>query len=99
MAMDKRELQKQYWELERRFEANKTKRAVQTILAFAVAFFALWYYIERPSGLEILGIAGVSIVLAGIYFLINALIFGQLASKSNAENKILEDMKKRLQEE
>ena len=97
--MNKRELQKQYYELERRFESNKTKRAVQTILAFAVAFFALGYYIDRPTGLEILGIAGASIVLAGIYFLINALIFGQLASKSNAENRILEDMKKRLQEE
>ena len=97
--MNKRELQKQYYELEQRFEANKTKRAVQTILAFAVAFFALGYYIDRPTGLEILGIAGASIVLAGIYFLINALIFGQLASKSNAENRILEDMKKRLQEE
>lgn len=97
--MDKRELQKQYWELERRFESNKIKRAVQTILAFAATFFTIYCYNVRPSFLEIIGIAGGSIVLAGIHFLINALIFGQLVSKSNAENKILEDMKKRLQEE
>ena len=96
--MDKKELYKEYYELERRFEANKTKRALQTILAFAVVFFVIFYSTDRPTGLEIIGTAVASIVMAGIYFLINATIFGQLASKSNSENKILEDMKKKLRE-
>ena len=99
MAMDKRELQKQYWELERRFESNKTKRAVQTILAFAVAFFVIFYTTDRPTGFEIIATAIVSIVMAGIHFFVNVIIFSQLINVSNAENKILEDMKKKLQEE
>ena len=96
--MDKQELQRHYLELEKRFEANKTNRAVKTILAFAVAFFVIFYSTDRPTGFEIIGTAIASIVMAGIHFLINATIFGQLASKSNSENKILEDMKKKLRE-
>lgn len=96
--MDKNELWKHYLELDRRFEANKTKRAVKTILAFAVAFFVIFYSTDRPTGFEIIATAIVSIVMAGIHFLVNGLIFGQLVSVSNAENKILEDMKKKLRE-
>jgi hypothetical protein len=97
--MDKNELRNHYYELERRFEANKAKRAVKTILAFAVAFFVIFYSTDRPTGLEIIGAAVVSIVMAGIHFLVNGLIFSQLISVSNAENKILENMKKKLQEQ
>lgn len=96
--MDKKELLKQYLELEKRFEANKINRAVKTILAFAIAIFAIWYSTDRPTGFEIIGTAIASIVMAGIHFFVNGLIFGQLVSVSNAENKILEDMKKKLRE-
>lgn len=96
--MDKNELRNHYYELERRFEANKTNRAVKTILAFAVAFFVIFYSTDRPTGFEIIGEAIVSIVMAGIHFFVNGLIFGQLANKSNAENNILEGIRKKLNE-
>lgn len=96
--MDKKELQKQYYELERQFESNKTKRAIRTVLAFAVAFFVILCFAEKPTGFEIIGTAFASIVLAGIHFWINAFIFGQLCNVSNSENKVLEDIRKKLQE-
>jgi hypothetical protein len=96
--MDKKELQQHYFELQRQFEANKTKRAVKTILAFAVAFFWIGYVREKPTGIEILYSALASIVIAGFHFFINAFISGQLCDVSNGENRILEGIKKKLDE-
>lgn len=97
--MDKKELQKQYYELQKRFEANKTKRAVKTILAFAVAFFAVLYMVEKPTGiLEIVATIIMSVIWAGFHFWINSIIFIQLCDVSNGENRILEGIKKKLDE-
>lgn len=96
--MNRSQLQQHYFELERQFEANKTKRAVKTVLAFAVAFFIIWYIIGKPSGLEILGVLVASVFLAVIHVVINGAIFGQLCDANKAENKILEDIRKKLKE-
>lgn len=96
--MDKNELRKHYYELEKRFEANKQKRTIKTILAFAVAFFWIGYVREKPTGIEILYYALGSIFIAGIHFWINAIIFSQLCDIGNGEKRILEGIKKKLDE-
>lgn len=97
--MDKNELRKHYYELQKRFESNKQKRAVKTVLAFAVAFFAVLYAVEKPTGiLEILLTIVASVIWAGFHFFINAFIFGQLCDVSNGENRILEGIRKQLNE-
>jgi hypothetical protein len=96
--MNRSELQQHYFELQRQFEANKTKRAVKTVLAFAVAFFIIWSIIEKPTGWEILGVLVASVFLAVIHVVINGAIFGQLADIQKAENNILESIRKKLQE-
>lgn len=97
--MDKKELQQHYFELERQFEANKQKRAIKTILAFAVAFFAVLFMIEKPTGiLEILLTIVASVIWSVFHFVINAFIFGQLCDVSKAENRMLEEIRKKLNE-
>ena len=96
--MDKKDLQQHYFELERQFEANKTRRAIKTILAFTIAFFVIWCIIDRPTGFEILGVLVASIFLAVIHVVINGAIFGQLCDVSKAENRMLEEIRKKLNE-
>lgn len=96
--MDKKELSQQYTELERKFDANKARRAIMTVLAFAVAFFVILYIVEKPEGIEILYLVPVSIIMAGINFFVNSIVFTQLCNVSNSENKVLEEIRKKLQE-
>lgn len=97
--MDKNELRKHYYEMDKKFEANKAKRAIKTVLAFAVAFFAVLCMLHKPTKiLDIVAYVFVSVIWAGIHFLINATIFGQLCNLSKAENNILEGIRKRLNE-
>lgn len=96
--MDRSELQQHYFELKRKFEANKIKRAVKTILAFSIAIFGIWYFTDRPTGIEIVGTAIASVFMAGIHFWINTIIFTQLVNVSKAENNILDGIRKKLNE-
>ena len=97
--MDTKELRQHYYELDRQFQRNKTRRAIKTILAFAVAFFAVLYMVEKPEGiLDIVGNIVLSVILAGFHFWINALIFGQLSEVSHAEDRMLDRIRKELQE-
>lgn len=96
--MDKNELRKHYYELEKRFEANKKKRAIKTILAFAVAFFIIGYIIEKPTGWQIISILVASVFMAVIHVVINGAIFSQLSDINKAENNILEGIRKKLNE-
>lgn len=96
--MDKNELRKHYHELQKRFESNKTKRAVKTVLAFAVAFFIIGYIIEKPTGWQIVSILVASVFLAVIHVVINGAIFGQLSDINKAENNILDGIRKKLNE-
>lgn len=90
--MNKNELWKLYCDTEKQVEKARTKRAIKTIAAFAIVFFLLFYFIEKPTGIEIIGDLLVSIVLAGIYFLVNALIFGQLTRVGEKERQLLADL-------
>lgn len=96
--MDKNELWRLYCEREKQVEKARNKRAIITVFVFASAFFLYTYFIERPTGAEIIGNALASIVLAGIYLVVNAVIFGQLYKVSDNERKMLEELKKRMDE-
>lgn len=94
--MDRNELYKHLVETDKKFEKAKEKRAIKTILAFAVVFFIFLCLDEKPSGIEFVLAAVVSVVFSGIYFVVNSLVFGYLALQGDAERKYLEAIKKKL---
>ena len=96
--MTKNELWRLYCEKEREFEKAKTKRSIITIAVFAIVIFLLIGFGERPDDIEIFRNILVSIVLAGIYFVVNGAIFSQLFSTSENERKTLDGIKKRMDE-
>lgn len=96
--MDKKELYKLLAVREAQFEKAKERRAVKTILAFAIVFFMLLCLVDKPEGLELLWAAFASVIVAGIYVVVNAIVFGWLFQQSETERKILEDMRKQLSE-
>ena len=96
--MTKNELWKLYCDTEKKFERAKQKRLIKTVAFFAVAIFLCIYFIEKPTGSDIIGNLLVSVVLAGIYVVVNAAIFGQLANVSEGERRALENIKKRIDE-
>lgn len=59
--MDKKELYKLLIVKESQFEKAKTRRLIKTILAFSLVFFLLFCRIERPSGLDCIGYAFMSV--------------------------------------
>ena len=93
------ELWRRYFELDKAFENAKLKRMIITILAFSIAIFIIfWRTGEISMGIGIVGDIIASIVLAGIYVLINTLVFGQLADKGRDEADILERLRKEISE-
>lgn len=94
--MNKNELWELYCTTEKQVEKARTKRAIKTIAAFAIVFFLLFYFIEKPTGIDIIVDLLVSIFLAGIYVLVNTLIFGQLSRVSENERQLLADLMMRL---
>lgn len=74
----------------------KLKRNLLVVLLFSIVYFFILKYLEEPEGLELLGTALVSLVLGGIHFFVNLLIFLPLINKSNSENAYLENLKKQL---
>lgn len=96
--MEKHELYSLLAKKEEEFDKAKGKRSIITIFAFAIAFFCAIFLVEQPTGFEIVGIAFVSIFIAGIHFFVNALVFSILFRKGEAEKKILESIKKEISE-
>lgn len=97
--MDKKDLYTLLHDKEEQFERAKSKRAIKTILALSVVIFAIMYFREKPRCItEIAGMLLVAIFLAGIDFLVHAIIFTQLTDKSTTENRILEDIRKKIKE-
>lgn len=94
--MDKKELYKQLVVKEAQFEKAKERRAIKTILAFAIVFFLLLCWVEEPSGIEFLWTAVLAVVVAGIYFVVNAAVFGWLSLQSESERRYLENLRKQL---
>ena len=96
--MDRNALYRALSEAERRSEKAKTKRMLITIGFFSLVIFAIFLYTEQPEGLEILEALGASIILGGIYFYFNAIIFSTLYTKSEEENRYINTLKKKLAE-
>lgn len=86
-----------YYEKDKKFEAAKFKRTLITWLGFAALFFFLFICLTDVYGMEILGVLVGSLMLSGVYTLVNLLIFGLwLAGKGNDEMQTLASIKKRI---
>lgn len=96
--MDKNELYRLLIEKERQFEKAKTKRLIKTILAYAIAFFLFFCYLNKPSGLDFIGYALISVLVSAVHIWINAPVFSYLVRQGEAERKYLEDLRKQLSE-
>lgn len=95
---ERNRLNQLYWELDKKYEAAKGRRAITSILVFAVAYFVFFWIVDRPVGLDILGTAVAAIFIGGVHFWINTLIFSQLFRLSESENRTLESIRKQLSE-
>ena len=97
IKMDKKDLYELLRSKENEFEKAKGKRAIKTIAALSVVIFAIMYFRERPRSItEIVGMFFGALFLAGIDFWFHAIIFTQLCGVSESENRMLEDIKKRI---
>ena len=96
--MDKNELYRLLIEKDKEFEKAKRKRFRKTVLAYSIAFFLLFCYLNKPSGLDFLGYAVISVLVAVVHVIINAPVFHYLVLQSEAERKYLEDLRKQLSE-
>ncbi len=96
--MDKNELYKLLVVKEAQFEKAKERRAIKTILAFAIGFFLILCLVEEPSGIEFVWTAVTAVIMAGFHVVVNAAVFGWLSLQSETERKILEDLRKQLSE-
>lgn len=96
--MDKKDLYQLLVTKEAQFEKAKERRAIKTIVAFAVIFFLLLCWVEEPTGIEFIWAAVLAVVMAGVYFVVNAAVFGWLSLKSESERKYLEQLRKQLSE-
>ena len=96
--MDKNELYRLLVTKDAEFEKAKQKRAIKTILAFALVFFLILCWVENPSGIEYVWAAIVAIIMAAIHLVVNAPIFHYLVLKGEAERKYLEELRRQLSE-
>ena len=96
--MNRDELYRLLYEREKQFESNKLKRSIKTIIAFTLIYFIIFYLAERPTGLEIIATLLVAAIVSGIHFLVNATIFGTLSMIGASEQKILDDIRKKISE-
>lgn len=94
--MDKKELYRLLAEKDAQFEKAKRKRSFKTILAFSIVFFVLFCYQLKPSGLDYIGCALISVLVGGVHFIVNAPIYSYLVLQGEAERKYLEDLRKKL---
>ena len=95
--MDKNEL----WELlrqeEKRIEKARNRRGIKATLGFSVWYFIVLYWTGEASGfLDMLGNAFFALILGFFHLIINSAIFYQIDEKVAAENKYLEELKKKL---
>mgnify|MGYP003304544025 CR=1 FL=1 len=85
-------------EKEKDFERRKVKRAILTILGFAIFYFWLLFNLDKPTGWDIVLTVPLAIVFAGIHFWVNAIIFSQLCQKSKDESDLLAIIRKKIRE-
>lgn len=98
MGMDKKQLFSYIQQREKQYKAGRRKRNVKTLLFFSVVYYAVLWILEDPSGWGLLLNILPAVVLAGVHFLINAIIFSQLVTINTRQQKALEDLRKQLSE-
>ena len=87
------------YERGKEFEKAKGKRAIITVLGFAVFYFWCFSALEgMPTGIDIVAAIVGAIFVAGFHVLINAGIFGYLHRKGSEESEALESIRKRIRE-
>ena len=97
--MDKNELWKLYYQKDKEFEKAKGKRTLLTILGFAILYFIVFCWIEKPTSIAGIGVYLIAaMVSSGIHFWINAMIFSYLCNKGRDESEVLKQIKKRIDE-
>ena len=95
--MDKKELAKQIYEMEKKAENAQTKRNIITIAIFALVFFLIFCLAEKPTGIyDVLGTAVLSLMVATAHVVINAGIFGRLYEISESERKTIKALREQL---
>lgn len=92
------QLIRQYYAMDKAFEDAKTKRNIIAILAFSLVYFLLLYSRYIHGIKDFVEAAVVSIVLGGIHFFANAIVFSILAEKAKEENDALAWINKRIRE-
>lgn len=94
-----KELQNKIFEVDKRNENNKMKRNIKMIVLFsAVIFISFIYFDIQESILDYVGDLLVSVILGGVYFFFNTIIFNGFIQANISENKYLESLKKELQD-
>lgn len=98
--MNKTEIYQQIRKTEKEFERRKIKRAIYTVLFYTAALLQVFYWQDQfgHNFLDILSDVLVCIIISFIAFLINTVIFYQLITTSQAEEKALESLRKQLEE-
>lgn len=94
------ELQKQINEIERKYEKNKFKRNIITIIIATIVFFFIGKALFSID--NIVECIILAFVCAIIYFFVSALAFTYLFTKSESENnhiKYLEDELRKIREQ
>ena len=96
--MDKNELYRLIAEKDAEFEKAKGKRFRKTVLAYSIVFFLLFCYLNKPSGLDFIGYALLSVLVAVVHVIVNTPVFNYLVLQGEAERRYLEDLRKKLSE-
>ena len=98
--MNKTEIMQQIKKSEKEFDRRKTKRNIYTLLFYTAVSLLIFYWQDQfgHNFLDILGDVLVCIIISFIAFLINTVIFHQLITTSQAEEKALESLRKQLEE-
>lgn len=76
-------------------EKNKTKRALIVIILVSIITFSILIIINKTTGIDILWTILGSFLFGMFYFYINSIIFLYLFSKSEKENKEINELRKK----
>ena len=97
--MDRNELWRLIQKKEEEYDRRKFRRFIYTILLYAAVFFVIEFIrSDNRTALDFLGLALGCIFIAGIFTTFSAIIFGQLHSVGESENRELERLRKKLSE-
>lgn len=98
--MEKKEiLKKMIEDNDKQIQQNRNKRALITYLFFSACFIVVYYLKENPKNFtDYINILIAALFTGGLHFYINSIIFSTLMTKSNNEDKYLENLKKQYNE-